>query len=173
MSSAGLTQNIASNVRLLENVVAERLASDAPCGIAAAVTATTTRISVNANVKAAASGVFRIQAWLLEDGIVETQINGTGITGYDFNTHNNVVRAISNASYVPGEVLGADGTMASGESARFFATFDIRQAKVADTAKCKVLIVVTTNSAAAPTVYTVANLISCPVGGAVSYEYLD
>lgn len=173
MSATGLTQNIASNVKLLENNIAKRLALDTPCGISAAVTATTTQIQVNAGVKVSVDGDYRISAWLLEDGIEELQVNGTGIKGYDFNTHNNVVRAISNVGYVPGDPLGADGSLTKGESARFFATFDIKQAKVANAAKCKVLIVVTTHDAASPTVYYVANLISCPVGGEVGYEYLD
>ncbi len=173
MSSTGLTQIIASNVKLLENNIAKRLALDTPVGISAAATATSTQILVNAEAKVALDGNYRISAWLLEDGIEEQQINGTGIKGYDFDTHNNVVRAISNVAYVPGDVLGTDGSMAKGASARFFATFDIVRAKVADAANCKVLIVVTTSDAASPTVYYVANLISCPVGGTAAYEYLD
>lgn len=168
-----LTSNIAANVKDIEKAVAKRLALDTPCGISAAVTATTTQIQINAGVKVSVDGDYRISAWLLEDGIKETQINGTGISGYDFNTHNNVVRAISNVGYVPGDPLGADGSLTKGESARFFATFDITQAKVANAANCKVLIVVTTHDAASPTVYYVANLISCPVGGVVGYEYLN
>ena len=173
MSTSGLTQNIAANVKLLENNVAKLLALDTPCGISAAVTATTTRIQVNAHVKIAIDGDYRISAWLLEDGIKEQQINGTGIKGYDFDTHNNVVRAISNVSYVPGDLLGADGSLVKGDSERFFVTFDLKQAKVANAANCKVLIVVSTHDAKSPTVYYVANLISCPVGGEVAYEYLD
>ena len=93
---------------MIREVVEQYTAQDAKSAIAAVVRAdkAANTVSVEAKIKIAESGSYRVAAWLLEDGISDnSQQNYTDLTD-DFSTHNNVLRQ-SSSSLAFGDKLPA------------------------------------------------------------------
>lgn len=123
-------------------------------------------INVLANVKIAKAGKFRIQAWVLEDGIYEEQSVQPGISG-NFDTHNNVLRCSSSKS-ATGVAIGSKEEQAAETVEQFVCSFEINNLGVENLGRCRVVIV-TLNGFSGK--FTVDNVAECAIGGTVSYEY--
>lgn len=155
-------------VSSMSSVVESNLETECYTNIAASVSYSEDGLKLNvlANVKVAKAGKYRIQAWVLEDGIIEAQEMGPGISG-DFDTHNNVLRYSSSTS-ATGETLGNSTDLKAGTVEEFACSFDIDKLGVNDLSKCRVVIV-TLNGFSGK--FTTDNVVECSIGGTVAYEY--
>lgn len=152
---------VAVNVQNLKKLLDNNKVSAADAGISAAVSATSKQIVINAEVKAAVTGNYRIGMWLLEDKIEATQ---SGAKVPEHNIHYNAVRAVvGSLTNLNGEDLGS---IEAGKSAQIMRTINLSSDwKVAN---CKILLFVTS---AADTTTPLKNCAVCPVGGTVAYDY--
>ena len=137
----------------------------ADVGIAASAKVSGNDVLVNVEVKAARENDYRVAAWLLEDGIYSLQ---AGMSESWHNTHDNALRyaagAVSQFSFV-GEKLGR-----LSESEKAGKVFSIPMDDAWKAENCEVLVFVT--SADENGNYDIANCVLCPVGEAVTYDYL-
>lgn len=152
------------NAELIRDAVEQYTAQDAKSAIAAVVRAdkTSSTVSVEAKIKIAESGSYRVAAWLVEDGIYDnSQENYLGLEG-DFYTHNNVLRQ-SSSSLAFGDKLG--DSLPAGSDKDFTCSFTLSSEKMD---KCRVLIMVTASNGST---FVVDNVVSCPLNGKVGFEY--
>lgn len=150
---------------------------DAKAGIAAcAVYNETSRmVAIKAEVKAAVTDIFRIGAWLLEDGIEGKQLNGGATGGYNYDIHDNAIRIVDS------RVAGADysgyylGEIKAGEKKTFeFTPTRMVLDKSWKAENCHLVIFITTEgepSKGTLNTWYVNNVISCPLNGSVAYAY--
>lgn len=152
------------NAGMIREVVEQYKAQDAKSAIAAVVRAdkASSTVSVEAKIKIAESGSYRVAAWLLEDGISDnSQQNYTDLTD-DFSTHNNVLRQ-SSASLAFGDKLG--DSLPAGSTKDFTCSFTLSSEKMDN---CRVLIMVTAPEGG---VFAVDNVVACPLNSKVGFEY--
>ena len=163
-----ITQSPDLTAENISSKVSSISASECFTNIAASVSYSEDQKNLNilANVKVAKAGKYRIQAWVLEDGIYEEQVNSTGLSG-DFNTHNNVLR-YSSSSSATGEALGNTTESAAGTIEQFACSFEIDKLGVEDLGKCRVVIV-TLNGFSGK--FIADNVVECVIGGTAPYEY--
>lgn len=154
--------SVAANVNNLKKLLDNNAVATPEAGITAAVSATSAQIIINASVKAAVTGSYRVGAWILEDKINAMQY---GAQSDEHNIHNNAVRAAAgNQSILTGTEIG---TIEAGKTGNIVQTINIdRKWKIEN---CKVLIFVTNPDADKQT--PVKNCIVCPIGGSVAFEY--
>lgn len=152
------------NAGMIREVVEQYKAQDAKSAIAAVVRAdkASSTVLVEAKIKIAESGSYRVAAWLLEDGISDnSQQNYTDLTD-DFSTHNNVLRQ-SSASLAFGDKLG--DSLPAGSTKDFTCSFTLSSEKMDN---CRVLIMVTAPEGG---VFAVDNVVACPLNSKVGFEY--
>lgn len=136
----------------------------AVAGIAAATRLEDNSILVNAEIKSAAEGIYRIAVWLLEDNIESEQ---EGATDEWQHIHSNAVRAMAGGTLnlrIYGNKLPPLGP---GEKAGQFFKIDLEDDW--NTANCKVFILV--NAADKDGKYDLVNCAVCPVNGSIVYDY--
>ena len=125
------------------------------------------QLAVHVGVKAAVDGDFRVGAWLLEDGIKAHQHGTEGLVG-DFNTLNHVVR-VADSKSAPSNYSGIKlGNLNQAEAAEHVFVMDLKDKWVLD--KCSLVIFVTKDS---ERTLPIVNAISCPVEGALPYNYAE
>lgn len=153
---------------IINSAVISSVSAECHTNISASVSYSEDKKSINvlAAVKISKLGKYRIQAWILEDGIFAEQYNGTNIQG-DFNTHNNVLR-YSSSSSATGEALGNTTESAAGTIEQFACSFEIDKLGVEDLGKCRVVIV-TLNGFSGK--FIADNVVECAIGGTAPYEY--
>lgn len=152
------------NAGMIREVVEQYKTQDAKSAIAAVVRAdkASSTVSVEAKIKIAESGSYRVAAWLLEDGISDnSQQNYTDLTD-DFSTHNNVLRQ-SSSSLAFGDKLG--DSLPAGSTKDFTCSFTLSSEKMDN---CRVLIMVTAPEGG---VFAVDNVVACPLNSKVGFEY--
>ena len=152
------------NAGLIRQAVEEYTAKDAKSAIAAVVRAdkASNKVEVEAKIKIAEGGSYRVAAWLLEDGIYDnTQENYLGLEG-DFSTHNNVLRQ-SSASLAFGDKLG--DSLPAGSTEDYSCSFTLSSEKMDN---CRVVIMVTAPEGG---VFAVDNVVMCPLNDKVGFEY--
>lgn len=155
---------VTANVDAIRKVVEMYVAQDAKSAIAAVVRAdkASNKVEVEAKIKIAEGGEYRIAAWLLEDGIFDdSQQNKTGLTD-DFSTHNNVLRQ-SSASLAFGDKLG--DSLPAGSTEDYSCSFTLSSEKMDN---CRVVIMVTAPESG---VFAVDNVVMCPLNDKVGFEY--
>ncbi|MDE6140006.1 MAG: Omp28-related outer membrane protein [Alistipes sp.] len=152
---------VAVNVQNLKKLLDNNKVDAPEAGLSAAVSATPVQIIINASVKAAVTGNYRVGMWILEDNIEAVQ---SGASAPEHNVHSNAVRAIvGSLTNLNGEEVGA---IEAGQSANIVRTVNISSNwKIAN---CKVLLFVTSD---ADTTTPLKNCVLCPIGGTVAYEY--
>lgn len=136
----------------------------ADAGITAAVARNGNMLGINAGIKAAVDGTYRIAAWVLEDGIRSRQ---EGASEDWQSTHNNAVRIMAGKTInlkIYGEKMDP---MKAGETAGAEFTVEIDPSWKAE--NCKVLVLV--NAAGEDGRYDLANCVICPIDGSVEYQY--
>lgn len=152
------------NAGLIRQAVEEYTAKDAKSTIAAVVRAdkASNKVEVEAKIKIAEGGSYRVAAWLLEDEIFDdSQQNKTGLTD-DFSTHNNVLRQ-SSASLAFGDKLG--DSLPAGSTEDYSCSFTLSSEKMDN---CRVVIMVTAPEGG---VFAVDNVVMCPLNDKVGFEY--
>ena len=133
-------------------------------GIAVSTLLDGENIVIRAAMKVASEGKYRIGAWLLEDGIMAKQSGA----GNDPIEHNNCVRDIYSKN-TGTDYSGRLHIMDAGESAEefFLATMNSKW----NSAKCHVVLFVCAQKTNGN--YAVVNVIDCPLGKSLSYEYAE
>ena len=133
-------------------------------GIAVSTLLDGDNIVIRAAMKVASEGKYRIGAWLLEDGIMAKQSGA----GNDPIEHNNCVRDIYSKN-TGTNYSGRLHIMDAGESAEefFLATMNSKW----NSAKCHVVVFVCAQKTNGN--YAVVNVIDCPLGKSLSYEYAE
>lgn len=155
---------VTANVDAIRKVVETYTAKDAKSAIAAVVRAdkASNKVEVEAKIKIAEGGSYRVAAWLLEDGILDnSQQNYTDLTD-DFSTHNNVLRQ-SSASLAFGDKLG--DSLPAGSTEDYSCSFTLSSEKMDN---CRVIIMVTAPEGG---VFAVDNVVMCPLNDKVGFEY--
>ena len=133
-------------------------------GIAVSTLLDGDNIVIRAAMKVASEGKYRIGAWLLEDGIMAKQSGA----GNDPIEHNNCLRDIYSKN-TGTDYSGRLHIMDAGESAEefFLATMNSKW----NSAKCHVVVFVCAQKTNGN--YAVVNVIDCPLGKSLSYEYAE
>lgn len=150
------------NAEHIKSQIDAQWKESADAGIAASASLATSSVVVNAEVKAAVENEYRITAWLLEDGIVANQTNGTEEW---MNTHNNAIRQAVKTNPISGMELG---TIKAGEKASLAMSLEITSSKwVRD--NLKVMVIASAKNANGK--FEVVNVAICPVDGSVTYDY--
>ncbi len=150
------------NAEHIKSQIDAQWKESADAGIAASASLATSSVVVNAEVKAAVENEYRINAWLLEDGIVANQTNGTEEW---MNTHNNAIRQAVKTNPISGMELG---TIKAGEKASLAMSLEITSSKwVRD--NLKVMVIASAKNANGK--FEVVNVAICPVDGSVTYDY--
>ena len=155
---------VTANVDAIRKVVETHTAKDAKSAIAAVVRAdkASNKVEVEAKIKIAEGGSYRVAAWLLEDGILDnSQQNYTDLTD-DFSTHKNVLRQ-SSASLAFGDKLG--DSLPAGSTEDYSCSFTLSSEKMDN---CRVVIMVTAPEGG---VFAVDNVVMCPLNDKVGFEY--
>lgn len=147
-------------------------------GIAAVSYIEEDQVIVKATVKAAEESLFRIGAWLIEDGIYGQQSN-YGIAEGDFNTHDNCIRVadskVSATDYTgyaigPVDEEGNIQPIKKGETAEY--TFTITLKDKWKRENCSLVLFVTAPERVDRGEYFfVNNVIEMPLEGEVAFEY--
>ena len=150
------------NAEHIKSQIDAQWKESADAGIAASASLATSSVVVNAEVKAAVENEYRINAWLLEDGIVANQTNGTEEW---MNTHNNAIRQAVKTNPISGMELG---TIKAGEKASLAMSLEITSSKwVRD--NLKVMVIASAKNANGK--FEVVNVAICPVDGNITYDY--
>lgn len=150
------------NAEHIKSQIDAQWKESADAGVAASASLATNSVVVNAEVKAAVENEYRINAWLLEDGIVANQTNGTEEW---MNTHNNAIRQAVKTNPISGMELG---TIKTGEKASLAMSLEITSSKwVRD--NLKVMVIASAKNANGK--FEVVNVAICPVDGSVTYDY--
>ncbi|MEG1644586.1 MAG: Omp28-related outer membrane protein [Alistipes sp.] len=164
----GAYRNPQETITALTELIDAEYAKPTSAGISASVIKSGEQLIITAGIKAVAKGKYRVGAWLVEDGLFAKQANSSGIKE-DFDTHNNVVRAVAGqtSDYVfTGEIMSE---LAAGASTTHVLT--INMASTWNVENCRVLIFVTAPEAEGSNKYYITNVIKCPVGGKTAFEY--
>lgn len=155
-----ITQELGSIVNKLHSE------SEAKAGIAAAAYADVEGklIVVNTQIKAAEKNLYRVGAWVLENGIEARQTNGYNAPG-EYNIHDAVVREVCGrqGSNFTGDLLGE---IEAGATKDYVLTMPIDNKWNLE--NCYVVVFVSTPDG---TKYFVNNIIECELGGSKAYEY--
>lgn len=158
---------------MIESTVGELLSGASKCGISVVTMGLESQgvVKVQASVKTSVAGTYKIGVWLLEDGIVAKQSNGTGIDfteqGIDIDTHNNAVRGI-NATIVDETKPGADVPgveLTINGSTEYYYEFNLDELDVQNLSNCHVVVFVTDKN------NIVDNVVNCPINESVAFEY--
>jgi hypothetical protein len=156
------TQSSYNDAHIMGQIDALWKAEGADAGIAAAASLASTSVIVNAEVKAAVDGEYRITAWLLEDGIYAKQTNATEEW---MNTHNNAIRQ----RVISDDITGVDlGTISTGETKSTALTLKIVGNKW-NRDNLKVMVIVSAKNEKGK--FEVANVAICPMNDVVTYDY--
>ncbi|WP_300798065.1 Omp28-related outer membrane protein [uncultured Alistipes sp.] len=159
--------NYATNMSNIKKAIDNSLSTPAKAGISVRADVDGNTLVARVTVKAAEEGSFRVGAWVLEDGLTGNQSNyGMDDNGYNFNTHNNVLRKAD--SDRTSSFRGYDlGTVKAGEMADhvFVITLDSSWKKD----NCHMMYFVTALDGSS---YRVTNVIGTnSLTEAVSFEY--
>lgn len=138
-------------------------AQGADAGIAASASFATSSVVVNIEVKAAVENDYSVTAWLLEDGIYAKQTNATEEW---MNTHDNAIRQRVESDAISGINLG---TIAAGKTK---STAVVLKITGKDWVRDNMKVIIIASAKNSNGKFEVANVVTCPIGDSVSYEYL-
>lgn len=150
------------------------LKEDARVGISAVSKVAGNKVSVRAAVKVGVSGAYRVNAWLVEDGVTDVQSsywpdfsNGKSsiVMEHDF-----VLRDASCITPIFGEWLGSKEYCEAGETLEFYHEFNTKESGVLSIPKCKVVVLVSAYLDGS-TRFAVNNVVECLAGGSVPFAY--
>ena len=155
------------NAENINATVGMELKEAARVGIAAAtaLSADSTIVGVRAAVKVGKNGKYRINAWLIEDGISAYQSGAEAII-----SHMHVLRGASSVSPIYGQLLGDKDSCSAGDVIDFYYEFDTTKFNVVNVKNCKVVVLVTSASGSSSKFF-VNNIIECPAGESVPFAY--
>ena len=168
--SNNIPETNASNINAKAKMELKR---EACVGIAAVSKTAGNKMSVRAAIKVGVRGAYRINAWLIEDDVIDVQQNYTSLYEGKASViieHDFVLRDASITTPIFGEWLGGKEECQAGETFEFYHEFDGKTAGVANKANCKVVVLVST-ALDGSTRFAVNNVIEIPVGGKATFAY--
>ncbi len=159
----------------LKDAIDKRLAEDSgQAGIAVNSQLTNNTVVVKAQIKAAAANTFYLGAYLLEDGIMATQVNSYSdpvnntLSDKEPIEHNSAIRVDANFVENAGDSYGVNlGKLEAGKTAEY--TFRINLDPSWEKDNCRLLLYVSTLGKNGGKV--VSNVITAPINGSTVYEY--
>ena len=156
------------NAEIINTMVGVELKEAARVGIstATAVSVDSTIVGVRAGVKVGKEGKYRINVWLIEDGIDAYQNGAEGVI-----SHMHILRGASCTSPILGELLGGKDICSDGETIEFYHEFNAKKEGVVNIANCKIAVMVSATSDTSSSKYFVNNIIECGVGESVPFAY--
>ena len=160
----------------INSMVGMELKEEARVGITAAtaVSKDSAVVAVRAAIKIGQEGNYRINAWLIEDGVPEYQSSQWPEFSDNKSTvlidHMHILRDASCISPIQGKLLNEKGACKKGETVDFFHEFDVIEANISNVANCKIAVIVTATSGTSST-YFVNNIVECKVGDSVPFAY--
>lgn len=160
------------NAQYINNAVAAEMSEPASVGIAASVAEDGVTMAVRAKIKIGKTGKYRINAFLIENGLMYYQTGATPSLGFESPTiaHNHVLRAAACENPITGSLLGErSDSWEVGETVEYYATFDMADCDVTSAENCSVVVFVT--MANAYDRYYVNNVITCSPEEQVAFEY--
>ena len=132
-------------------------------------------IYVHAGVKIGADGNYRVNAWLIEDGVAASQSsywsefsNGKSSIVID---HMHILRGANCTQPIYGQCLGDKETCKYGEIVDFFGEISVTDANISNISNCKIVVIVSKkldNSSR----FTVNNVIELKIGESVPFIYI-
>lgn len=165
------------NAENINSMVGMELKEAARVGIAAATAANADNsvVAVRAAVKVGKAGSYRINAWLIEDGVAASQSSywpefSDGMASVIID-HQHILRAASNVTPIQGKQLGNGGKCEAGDVVEFYHEFNVAEALVHNLANCKIAVLVSSSASASSSQYFVNNIVECPVGESVPFAY--
>lgn len=161
-----------TTAQYINNAVATEMSEPASVGICASAAEDGVTMAVRAKVKIGQSGQYRINAFLVESGLMHYQTGANVSTGFDSSTiaHNHVLRAAACESPISGSLLGSrEGEWQAGETAEYYAAFELEDYDIKSVENCAIVVLVT--KANAYNKYYVNNVITCAPNGKVAFEY--
>lgn len=167
--SNNLPETNAANINAKASMELKR---EARVGISAVSKAAGNKMSVRAAVKVGKTGAYRINAWLVEDDVIDVQSNYTTI--YDGGSviikHDFVLRDACSTTPIFGEWLGGQEECQAGDTFEFYHEFDGKSAGVVSNGNCKIVVLVST-PLDGTTRFVVNNVIEIPVGSKAEFAY--
>ena len=164
------------NAENINSMVGMELKEAARVGISATVVPNqdSSVVAVRAAVKVGKTGSYRVNAWIVEDGVAASQSSNW----YEFSNgmasviidHKHILRGASSVSPIQGQLLGDKDTAEAGDVVDFYYEFDAVKAGIMNVANCKVVVLVTATSGSSKKFF-VNNVIECPVGESVPFAY--
>ena len=160
----------------INSLVGMELKEEARVGISAAtaISVDSTLIAVRAAVKVGTDGHYRINAWLIEDGVSASQSSNWPEFSNNKSTvvidHMHILRDASSTSPIQGKLLGEKETCTAGDVIEFYHEFDATMADVANVANCKIVVMVSATSGTSSN-YFVNNVIECGLSESVPFAY--
>lgn len=160
------------NAGNIDRVAGEVLATPANVGISAVTgfNGDATAVGVRVAVKVGTTGSYRINAWLIEDGVSAYQSSYWDGFASGVISHDHVLRAASSTDPIQGALLDGKETCEKETTVEFYHGFDTNGISVADVQHCKVVVLVTAEQGGK---YYVDNVIECPVGESMPFVYND
>ena len=154
------------NAEHINAMVGMELKESASVGISAAtaVSADSTIVGVRAAVKVGKEGSYRVNAWLIEDGVAAYQYGAAVIN------HMHILRDASCVSPIQGQLLDGKETRSEGDVVEYYYEFNTNKANVANVRNCKIAVLVTASSGTSSK-YFVTNIVECHVGESVPFAY--
>jgi Outer membrane protein Omp28. len=150
-----LTSALAQNIKNYNEV-------EAKVGISAVVIKESLKLKVKIGLKANAAGEYGVGAFLVEDGIYHNQSNGVVYgSQYDFNEHDNILRAASSAKDFFGDKVSIEANKTANHEISFTNLNDGWKLP-----NCKVVIYVTDSATK-----LINNAVICHVGEQVGFQY--
>lgn len=155
------------NAENINATVGMELKEAASVGIATAtaISADGTIVGVRASVKVGKTGTYRINAWLIEDGVSAYQ-SSAGVIN-----HMHILRGASCTSPIHGDLLGKKESCSAGDVVDFYYEFNTKEHKVANIKNCKVAVLVTAGPGASSKKFLVNNIVECAIGESVPFAY--
>ena len=162
------SSNPMTNKNSIVNRIKTVLSDPAKAGIAANALVSDGEVVVSATVKAGQTADYAVDCWLLENGLQATQ-SGTSYVqgGYDFNTHNNVLRLTAGAFSASAWKATELGEIAAGEQGATVFTLPVDASW--NLGNCHVVLIVSTVDANGR--YVIVNTAKCDVGATLAYDY--
>jgi hypothetical protein len=156
------------NAEIINSMVGIELKEAASVGIstATAVSVDSTIVGVRAGVKVGKEGKYRINAWLVEDGVEAYQSGAEAVI-----SHMHILRGASCTSPILGELLGGKEVCSNGDTLEYYYEFDAKKEGVVNLANCKVVVMVATTSDISSSKFFVNNVVECCVGESLPFAY--
>lgn len=164
------TYNTGNSSLVYEDLVSKvqmELLESAACGISLSSNLASNVLSLNAQVKFAKDGNYRVNVWLVEDGFVSDQTGATNVGLTNPLTHNHVLRSALKTSRAYGEAINGQETYKKGEKADFYLEYSL-EGVINDTDKARVIVLI---SRLVNDTFYVTNLMESELVSAVPYIY--